>query len=68
MTDDRYNRTAPDESSDDSATQNIKAVLRHIDLPVLEEAELITVDRESGEIERGPNFEKMEPLLNELEE
>ncbi|MEF8936798.1 DUF7344 domain-containing protein [Halovenus amylolytica] len=45
-----------------------KAALVHNHLPKLEEAGYIEWDRESGTIERGPEFDEIEPLLELIEE
>jgi DNA-binding transcriptional ArsR family regulator len=45
-----------------------KAALVHNHLPKLEEAGYIEWDRESGTIEKGPEFDEIEPLLELIEE
>lgn len=45
-----------------------KAALVHNHLPKLEEAGYIKWDRESGTIEKGPEFDEIEPLLELIEE
>lgn len=41
----------------------VRAELYHNHLPKLAERGYITWDEEAGEIERGPNWEEIEPLL-----
>ena len=50
---------APDETDDERRMIE----LHHIHLPKLEEYDYISWDRETQEVEKGPRFDEIEPLL-----
>lgn len=61
----RYLNDPPDidESSAHQAPQAIPESLHQRHLPMLEDAGLITYDRETGAIAPGPNYDEIEHLL-----
>lgn len=48
--------------------EEVESELYSTHLPMLAEEGIIEWDRETGEIRKGPNFEKVEPLLRLMEE
>lgn len=64
------NRGAVDSEADliYRGKEETKATLVHTHLPKLAEAGYIEWDRESGTIEKGPQFDEIEPLLDLIEE
>lgn len=65
----RYLNDPPDahESASHQDPQEIQKELRQTHFPMLEEADIITYDREKGTFERGANFEAVGLLLDTLE-
>lgn len=45
------------------ASQKTKIRLTHVDLPLLEDIELVQWDRDTHSVTRGANYEELEPLI-----
>jgi hypothetical protein len=67
-TPDRQMSDAGDDTSADESRRRIRETLHGTHLPMLEEEGLITYDRETGQIERGPQFHQIRRLLERQEE
>jgi len=52
----------------DAASERLRVRLEHTDLPKLEAAGLITRNRESGLVRRGPEYDTIRPLLEALDD
>lgn len=56
-----------DLSLTDAETRKLTTEMYHSHLPWLEEAGLVTWDRDTHELEKGPNFDEIRPILTLLE-
>lgn len=52
----------------DAADPDTRLSMHHVHLPNLEDAKLIRVDRDANRIQRGPNFDDIEPLLRLIDD
>lgn len=57
-----------DESEDDAETLERRVAMRHNHLPRLDDHGFVRWDRENSLVARGPEFEKIRPLVASLEE